>query len=252
MENIGLQLFSVREQAEKDLPGTLRQLGDFGYKSVQFAGFFTFTPEEIRSALDEKGMKPAGAHVGIDLLLGDNFEKTLRQQETIGNNLIICPALPKEMRSSREEYLKTADTLNEIGEKCRQAGFTFGYHNHDFEFETFDGTTGFDLLFENTDSALVKMELDCFWAEYAGYDPRDLMNKYADRCLSLHLKDLATKGDKKVSTTIGAGELDLNDYVQVGKGNGVDWFVIEQEDFEGDPMELAAANLDSLLQIIEK
>lgn len=250
MANIGLQLFSVWQYAEKDFLGTVERVADLGYKSVQFAGFFGTTASEVKALMDRKGIKAAGAHVPIEQLDKDKIEETFEYHQKIGNSLIIVPALPKEMRESAEDYLKTAEKLNEIGETCKQAGFKFGYHNHDFEFRSMDGQTGFDLLFKNTDPDLVKMELDCYWATYAGYDPLEILSEHQDRCLSLHLKDIKTVGDQKVSTEIGNGELNIEQLVKTGLDYGVEWFTVEQESFEMDPfdsLKISAKNLGNLL-----
>lgn len=249
MKNIGLQLFSVREKTEKDLLGTIRRLADYGYESMQFAGYFGTPAEEIKAVLDEKDIKVAGVHIGLHQLQGDQFEQSLQFQETIGNDLLICPVLPREMRETGDDYKRTAETLNQVGEKCKKAGFTFGYHNHNWEFEQYDGKTGFDILFENTDPTFVKMELDCFWAKHAGYEPTDIIQKYNDRCISLHLKDMDLKDDKKVSTEIGSGILNLGEYIQVGEQEGVKWFVIEQEDYDRNPMDIARDNLQNLKKL---
>ncbi|HET7658725.1 MAG TPA: sugar phosphate isomerase/epimerase [Bacillales bacterium] len=250
MANIGLQLFSVWQYAEKDFLGTLERVADLGYKSVQFAGFFGVPASEVKDLMDRKGVKAAGAHVPIEQLSEDKLEETFDYHKEIGNDLLIVPALPKEMRENADDYLKTARRLNQIGEACKEAGFAFGYHNHDFEFKKMDGVTGFDLLFENTDPDLVKMELDCYWATYAGYDPLKILSDHSDRAVSLHLKDIKTVGDKKVSTEIGNGELNISSLVETGLEHGVKWFTVEQESFEMDPFEslkISADNLGKLL-----
>jgi sugar phosphate isomerase/epimerase len=250
VHNIGLQLFSVREKTEKDLLGTIRRLADFGYQSLQFAGFFQTPAKELKKVLDETQIKVAGAHLGLHQLQGDEFEKTLEYHRILENNLLICPVLPKELRSSRETYKKAAEILNKAGEKCKQAGFVFGYHNHNWEFDEHDGKTGFEILCENTDPDVLKLELDCFWVKYAGFEPAEIIRQYGDRCISLHLKDMKTEGGKKTSADIGTGILDLAQYVQAGQQSGVKWFVIEQEDYDRDPMDIARDNLNNLKKIL--
>lgn len=252
MGKIGLQLFTVREEAEKDLLGTIVRAADFGYEGVQFAGFFDTPANQLKKTMEDNDIQPAGAHVGIDQLSGDRLEESLDYNEKIGNQLIICPALPREMRETADDYRKTAEKLNKIGEKCKASGFTFGYHNHHFEFELFDGKTGFDLLFENTEAALVKMELDCAWATYAGFEPLEIMKKYQNRCVSLHVKDLKEAKGKKVSTEIGNGYLDIGQLVETGKHHGVEWFTVEQEDYEMPAMESAKVNSKNLREILNK
>lgn len=250
MSNIGLQLFSIREAAGKDLLGALEKVANMGYGSVQFAGFGENSAEDVKEKLDALNLKVAGAHLPIEALENE-LDETLKYHETIGNRLLIIPALPPEMRTTEEDYRKTAERMNAIGEKINKDGFVLGYHNHDFEFEVFNGKTGLDLLFENTDPNYVKMELDCFWAAYTDNDPVEIIEKYGKRCVSLHIKDLTTENDQPVSTELGKGTLPLADYMNKGKEVGVEWFVVEQEDFKQDPLESAAENVDVIRKLAE-
>lgn len=249
LENIGLQLWSIREEAEKDLLGTIRTVSEMGYKGVQFAGFFENDANDVKIKLDKYNIKPAGAHVQIDLLR-DQLDETLKYHQIIGNDLIIVPWLPEEFRTTKDDYLRTAELLNGIGKKLYDRGFTLAYHNHDFEFNSFEGKTGLDILFEHTEPNHLKMELDCFWATYTKHDPLDIIDKYAHRCVSLHIKDLQTNEDKPISTEIGKGSLPLNEYVNKGKEVGVKWMIVEQEHFTKDPLESAEENAVAIRQMI--
>lgn len=245
MGNIGLQMYSIREASEKDLLGTLEKVAKMGYSGAQFAGFFDQDAEDVKAKMDEFGMTSAGAHVPIDQL-ENQLDETLKYHETIGNDLIIVPYLPEEMRTTADDYKRTAELFNTIGEKLHTRGFTLGYHNHDFEFDTFDGKTGFDILFENTDANHLKMELDCFWAAYTDNDPLDVIEKYADRCVSLHIKDMKAEGDQHISTELGTGTLPLADYMEKGRQVGAKWFIVEQEHFSKDPLESARENVEAI------
>ncbi|PAV31237.1 hypothetical protein CIL05_00855 [Virgibacillus profundi] len=249
MGKLGLQLYSVKDAAEKDLLGTIRKVSEMGYEGAQFAGFFNHSAEDVKAEIDAAGIVPAGAHVGIDQL-ENNLDETIKFHQLIGNDLIICPYLPENMRSGSDEYYQTAAVLNKLGKQLKESGIAFGYHNHAFEFDSFDGKTGFDILYENTDPAYVKMELDCFWASNAGYDPLEIIEKYDNRCVSLHIKDMKVAGDKKVSTEIGTGTLDIGKLIESGKKHQVDWFVVEQEDFTKDPLVSAEENASELKKII--
>ncbi|WP_088089787.1 hypothetical protein [Bacillus sp. OV166] len=114
MSIIGLQLFSVWKDAEKDFLGTVQKVADLGYGAIQFAGFFQTPAQEVKQLMDANGMKTAGAHVGINQLLGEELLKTINYHHTLDNNLLICPALPIEMRLSEDDYMKAAETLNHI------------------------------------------------------------------------------------------------------------------------------------------
>src|SRR5699024_3430222 len=165
MGNIGLQLYSIREAAAADLLGTLEKVAQMGYSAVQFAGFANQKAEDVKAKLDELGLKVSGAHIQ-DNLFEDDLDEILKYHETIGNNLLIIPWLPENMRTTADDYKRTAEMMDNLGQKLHARGFSLGYHNHDFEFDVFDGKTGLDILFENTDANHLKMELDCFWASY--------------------------------------------------------------------------------------
>ncbi|HEX7064268.1 MAG TPA: sugar phosphate isomerase/epimerase [Bacillales bacterium] len=251
MGQISLQLYSVRDATAKDFLGTVRQVADMGYDGVQFAGFYDTPAKELKKVLDKAGIVPAGSHMGYDTLVGDQLEETLAYNREIGNDLIICPFLSPELRENADGYKRIADSLNQIGETCKQHGFTFGYHNHNFEFEEVDGQRGFDILFENTDPELVKMELDCYWVTHAGYSPQEVIEKYGDRVVSLHMKDMKQIDGKKVSTEVGDGELDLSGLLEIGDRHGVRWFTVEQENFERDPLASAEINVRNLRELVK-
>ncbi|MFD1849741.1 sugar phosphate isomerase/epimerase family protein [Oceanobacillus bengalensis] len=251
MGKAGFQLYTLRESAAKDLLGTIKKVAEMGYRGIEFAGFFKVSAEDVKRTLIETGISPAGAHVQLTDLR-HHLEETLAYHETIGNQLLICPFLPEDMRTTRDDFEKTAELLNEIGKKVKQAGFEFGYHNHAFEFASFQGETGFDILYENTDPDYMKMELDCYWAEYAGYDTLEIIDRYGDRCVSIHMKDMKKNGDETVSTELGLGSLDLDSFVKKGQEHQVEWFIVEQEHFTQKPIDSARLNAEKIKNIMNR
>ncbi|MDX8044512.1 sugar phosphate isomerase/epimerase [Gracilibacillus sp. S3-1-1] len=253
MGKIAIQLYSVREHTTKDFLGTLRKLGDMGYEAVQFAGFFDTPAEQLKEVMDESGLVAAGSHMPFKTLTGEELEKSLEYNKKIGNDLIICPILPEELRTDEAAYYKGAATLNEIGKKCAEAGFTFAYHNHNMEFfDLGNGKTGFDILFEETDPEYVQIELDCYWATHAGIDPLTIIKEHDKRIVSLHIKDMVEENGEKRSIEIGKGSLDIATLWQTGESTDVHWYVIEQEQFDGDPLDSAKENVVNLKQVINK
>jgi len=251
MRNIGLQFWSIREEVEKDLLGMIEKVAKMGYTGIQFAGFFDHTAEEVKDKLVEVGIKVAGAHVQIEQL-ENNLEETLKYHETIGNDLIIIPFLQENMRTTEDDYKQTAKRLNDIGQKVHAAGFTLAYHNHDFEFDVFDGKTGFDILFENTAEEHLKIELDCFWAACTNNNPLEIIEKYDNRVVSLHIKDMQVVDNEHISTELGKGTLPLPEYIQKGKVHNVKWFIVEQEHFTKNPVESATQNAKEMCTIFDK
>ena len=171
MAKIGLQLYSIKELTEKDFFGSLEKVAKIGYPGVEFAGFFDTPASELKKVLDDLGIVACGSHIGIDAL-EEEINRVIDYNLEIGNQYIICPGLPEHMRDSYDAYLKLADKFNEIGQKCKDQGIQFGYHNHDVEFQKFNGEYGLDILLSNTQPDLVHMELDTFWVSMPDLNPR--------------------------------------------------------------------------------
>lgn len=250
MSKIGLQLYSVKEAAAQDFLGTLQKVGEMGYEGVEFAGFFDTPAHEVKQVLDDTDLICAGSHVPFDKLGEDQLPELLAYHQQIGNDLIICPYLPQRFQDSVDGYKEASQTLQAAGEIATKAGFTFGYHNHDFEFKSFNGQTGFDLLFEHTQPEHVRIELDCYWASFAGYDPIAYIHKLQNRLIALHIKDMKIENGKKRSTEIGTGELDLLAQMKTGHQYQVPWFTVEQEQFDGDPLDSADQNAQAMKQLL--
>lgn len=232
--------------AEKDFLGTIRRMADLGYEAVQFAGFFGTPAKQLKAVLDEKKLSVAGAHVPIEQLMKQPLEDIITYHRTIGNDLIICPYLPEHMRQTREDVAQVVQFLNEIGKAFAEEGMDFAYHNHDFEFQPFAGATLFDMIFENTDPELVKMELDCYWTVVSGKDPKAIIEKYRNRIVSLHVKDGKEVDGRFVNTVIGEGIIDIEGIVAVAEQYALNWLTVEQEQFSFDVMESIRLDFERL------
>ncbi|GIO65812.1 sugar phosphate isomerase/epimerase family protein [Paenibacillus sp. JTLBN-2024] len=248
MENIALQLYSIKELTSADFLGTLAKVAEIGYDGVEFAGYFGTSASELKKALDAHGLRAAGSHIGISDLQ-DGLDRTIEYSLTIESPYIICPGLPEEMRSSADSYKRTAEAFNRIGERCKEQGLRFGYHNHAVEFEKFDGLTGIELLARHTDPDHLFFELDTYWAEAAGFRSVDWIESLKERCSVLHIKDMKSGQDKR-NTEIGSGIMDFKAIVETGKRYGVQWYTVEQEEFEMPQLESIKASLAYLRQIL--
>jgi sugar phosphate isomerase/epimerase len=250
MRKIGLQLYSVHSEAEKNLLGILEKVKAMGYDSVQFAGLFGISAKDVKKVLVGNELTVAGAHIPLEQFSGDALKKQIENQLILENDLMIMPYLTEEQRKSIDDYKRVADVLNEAGFRSKEYGIRVAYHNHDFEFYELDGKLPFDIIYLESDPDLVKMELDTYWAKYAGYEPAELLKTYRFRCASLHLKDMREKNGEKQTTIAGAGQLDLSDFLQLADEHKVDYCVIEQEHFEDDPLkevEKGVRNVKALL-----
>ncbi len=229
VSNTALQLYSIREMAEKDFFTTLEEVSKAGYEGVEFAGYYNTPAKELKAALDDNGLKAAGSHVGINLLEND-LEKAIEYSLEINNPYIICPALPGNMIESVDACKRTGQLFNKIGERCKDSGIKFGYHNHGFEFNKHNDDYIFDLLAKYTEPDLMFFELDTYWVEYMDISAEEILKKYGKRCTLLHIKDMNNRTEKK-NTEVGTGVIDFNRIIKMGKEIGVDWYIVEQEEF---------------------
>ncbi|NLD87390.1 MAG: sugar phosphate isomerase/epimerase [Clostridiales bacterium] len=226
-----IQLYSIRDMMALDVFSTLKTVAEAGYTGVEFAGYFGVSHKDMRAALDEYGLVTAGTHTGIDALSDENIEATIEYNLAIGNENLVVPGLPREMTESPEAYKRTAELFGKLGERLAKDKIMLYYHNHAHEFTPYGDGYLIDIFFENTCPETLRMQLDTYWAAYAGVDSVAVMKKYGTRCDLLHLKDMLPREDKRC-TELGRGIMPLNDIIAQGKVNGVKWYIMEQEDFD--------------------
>lgn len=226
---VSLQLYTLRDDLRKDIVGTLRRVSQIGYRNVELAGFGDISAKEYHQILSDLGLQAQSAHVGMDSLKSDGLAKTLADYKEIGCSTIIIPHLGAEYRDGGKAYPRTAELLNKIGANVNAAGFKFGYHNHNFEFdEKFEGKSGMEWLMNGTEASLVKLELDTYWALFAGLNPVDVIDTYADRVQLLHIKDM-DPADRSFAP-VGTGTLPLDEIVDAAKRTKVvEYLIVEQD-----------------------
>jgi sugar phosphate isomerase/epimerase len=248
LDPIALQLYSIKELTAVDFIGTLEKVAQIGYDGVEFAGYFNTSSKDLRKALNGYGLKAAGSHVGIDALKND-LDREIEYALEIQSPYLICPGIPEAMRSTADDYRRTAELFNSIGQRCKDNSLHFGYHNHDFEFLKFDGAFGLDLLVNHTQPELLFVELDTYWVEYSGLRSLDFIEKYKERCKILHIKDMKSLADKR-NTEIGSGVMDFKSIIAAGQKQGVQWYTIEQEVYEIPQLLSIETSLSYLKSII--
>lgn len=244
--SIGLQLFSIKEETEKDFSGALRRVAEIGYQGVEFAGYGGLSSSELKALLQELKLKPCGSHVGLKDLT-ENLDQVIEYNLEIGNPYIICP---NANYSSKEDFISMGDTLTKIAEKCSKHGLKVGYHNHSHEMQLFDGELGLDLIYKNTDPGKVQAEIDTYWVEYAGVNPSAYVKKHAARCELLHIKDMEIVEGIKRSTEIGNGIMDIKTLVETAKTIDVKWLIVEQEFFTKPLIESVNIDYKNLKKLI--
>ena len=245
---IGLQLWSIKDEIERDFKGTLKKVAQIGYDGVEFAGYGGLNSFELRDLLCELGIKACGSHISL-VELTENIDAVIEYNLVIGNKYIICPWAEID---SKKDILELAVKLNKIGEKCKTHGLVFGYHNHAHEFKQYDGEYALDILFRETEIEFVKAEIDTYWVEYAGLNSSEYIKKYSGRCELIHIKDMRWIGDKKESTEIGNGVMDITKIIFEANKQGATWLIVEQEYFTKPPIESIKICYENLKKLVQE
>jgi sugar phosphate isomerase/epimerase len=239
--SVALQMYTVRDETARDFVGTLRRVAEMGYTAVEFAGYGGLSSTEMNKVLKEVGLKAISTHVGLPAL-----EKDLAAQieycQDIGCPYLVLPWLD-ESRRNVEAIKQIAAHINEFGRQCHSRGITFGYHNHNFEFAQDNGKYLLDYLLEATDPSLVVLELDVYWAAYAGVDPSAYIRQHAGRIPLVHLKDMTPE---RTYTEVGDGTLKLDGIYKVARESGCQWFIVEHDQPTIPSLESAQRSLQNL------
>ena len=177
IQRLGMQLYTVRTEMEKDVDATLAKVAAIGYKEVEFAGYFKRTPAQIRDGLKKAGLTAPAAHVDYPSLAADKLPAMIEAAQVIGHRYLVNPWIDESLRKEPDIWKRVAETFNRAGAATQKAGIQFAYHNHHFEFAPVDGKLPYELLLEQCDPKLVKMELDLCWIAAAGKDPLEYFAK---------------------------------------------------------------------------
>jgi sugar phosphate isomerase/epimerase len=240
---VALQLYSVRHDCERDLPGVLKEVARMGYAGVEFAGYYERSARDLRTMLDELGLRCCGTHTGLNTILGDELKRTIEFSQTLGNRFLIVPGLPPDRRASRAAWLETARLFSEAAARSAPDGMRVGYHNHAIEFQPLDGELPWDTFFGNTPTEVV-MQLDIGNALHGGGNPVPYLRRYPGRALTVHLKEHSATNDRAL---IGEGDVDWQEVFALCENEGgTEWYIVEQESYAYPPLECVERCLENI------
>lgn len=266
---VAYQIYSAREEAERDLDSVLASLKAMGYDGVEFAGFYGHSAEEIKSMLDKHGLVALSSHVPFQQIESDMFG-VIAYHQAIGCQYIAIPYLDDLTRPGVPGFAHALNVIHRFGRLMNEAGLTLLYHNHDFEFVDVCGMYGLDFIYEAVPASLLQTELDVCWVKYAGEDPAAYIRKYAGRCPVVHLKDYVGRkqdgstpyaligideNEKKDAQAfefrpVGHGCQNVEEILLAGIESGAKWFVVEQDASVGrTPLEAAEMSIGTLKKL---
>lgn len=250
---VAVQVYSVRDYAEKDFLGTMKQIKEMGYEAVELAGLYGHTAEEIKGMLNEAEIPAISAHVPFKELV-DDLEGTLLKYQTIGVTYLAIPYLEDEDRPDAGSFDQTLARIERICRAAKEKGMITLYHNHDFEFFKMpDSSYALDYMYDHIPGDLLQTELDTCWIKIAGEDPAAYVKKYTGRAPCVHLKDFYKEGnpgnmyeligkESKEEESgqgifefrpVGSGMQDFLPILEASVEAGSKWVVVEQDDSVG-------------------
>jgi sugar phosphate isomerase/epimerase len=227
---IGLELWSVRHQCEKELPTVLQAVADMGYETVELAhSYYGYDAPAWRKLLDDTGLKSSGMHMGLAALRGDAFQKTVNTHLAIGTPYLIIASLPKKSVESVDAVKQTAGEFNQLSEKLKKHGMRIGYHCHGGDFKKIGDKTVWQLFGEFTDPDVI-LQLDIGNCLGGGGDPIAMLKQFPGRSTSIHLKDHGGKP----GAVVGEGEVDWQQVFSICETvGGTKQYIVEEEGRKG-------------------
>ena len=237
--DISLQLYSIKDETQKNFKKAVETVAKIGYKGVEFAGYGGLSAEEMTALLKENGLYAVGSHCGISLF-EEAFDKELAYNKAVGSKYMICPYAKV---STREEVDHLVNLLNACSEKAAKEGIKVGYHNHAHEFVPVDGKYPLDLIAENTGDNVI-LELDVFWVAYAGVDPIEYIKKWGKKVELIHIKQIDAE---KANVDIDDGILNMAKIRDESKY--AKYFILEHEEFDKPVWDAIQNDFNSLSKL---
>lgn len=237
---LGVQLYTVRDLMAEDVAATLDLVASAGFREVEFAGYFDYTPAEMRKMLDASGLAAPSTHIGKDQFVED-AASVIDHAAAMGHRYVVVSSVGDEERSL-DDFRRHAADFNRWAEACAAAGLTFAYHNHRYEFEETDGGIPYDLLLAETDPELVKLEMDLAWAYGGGADILAYFSAWPSRFPLVHLKDF--RDGEEVD--IGTGDVPFDAILAHAKLAGIEHGFVER-DHPTDPAAALRLNHDAIV-----
>jgi sugar phosphate isomerase/epimerase len=241
----GLQLYTIRSEMQKDVPGSLKRVAQIGYKEVEFAGYFDHKPPEIRKMVADLGLTAPSLHVPLDAIRAKPAQLITDAQQA-GHHYLVLAWIPPEERTTAEMWKRHAALLNSFGAQCKAAGLRFAYHNHDFEFTPVGELLPYDILMQSTDPAVVQFELDMYWAKKGGQDLNALFAKRDRRIAMVHVKDMLPNGEM---TDVGLGTIPFAQVLGAPPAASVEHYFVENDDTK-TPFQSIATSCKALTHIL--
>ena len=236
---IALQLYTIGADLRRDMAGSLAAIAKLGYKGVEFAGFNNVAAKDIRKMLDDNGLQAVGCHTALNTLQGEEFDKTVEFNKTLGNPRLVVPSLAGSYTNSRMNIEGAADIFNGIAAKLKPLGMRTGFHCHPGEFRQVEGATVWDIFFTRANRDVI-MQCDLGHMGTADADQVAYINKYPGRAATVHVKPAH-------AAPLLGDAADTNKWPDIFKAcegvGATEWYIVE---YDGGSMDKVVRTMDVL------
>lgn len=235
---IGLILYTIRDYLKTPaaIAKALERVSKIGYRNVEIASCAAVSTKELAKMLKDNGLRAISAHGDFGAMLKDP-QREIDKYAEIDCSHLVCSWMPNEYARTQEGFMKFARDCNRAGENLAQAGASYAYHNHSFEFHRYNGLSGQEILRRNTSPKKVLFEIDTYWIQHGGATPASWIRKVFGRCAMIHCKDFVMHKDEAMFAEVGEGNLDWPEIIKAARESGVRYFVVEQDRSLRDSME---------------
>lgn len=242
---LAAQLYTIREftKTPSDIAASMKRIKTLGYDAVQVSALGPIDSKELKHIMDGEGLTVCASHIPFRDMCADP-QAVIDEHQFLGCRYVGAGLSPEEC--SLEGCLTFAKKASEAARKLAEGGITFVYHNHSFELEKFEGRTGLEILYGESDPKVFMGELDTYWIQHGGADPAVWIRKLKGRLPVIHLKDMGMRGTKQIMAEVGEGNLNWPAILDACKEAGVLWYIIEQDTCERDPFESLGISLRNL------
>ena len=232
----GVVSFTFRNDFSKDVPGTLDYIKQMGISNIEFSNLFGKTAAEIRALLDARGMVCTSYGVYYDALT-NKTDAVIRDAKTLGAEFVRVGMIPHKGEFTVQQADAAVKDFNRVGQKLKENGIEFSYHNHGYDFTPYEKGTLYDYLIQNTNPDYVSFELDILWVHQFGQDPVAYLKKYPNRFRMMHVKDLKrglpvgldVKTSPENDVPLGSGQIDIKKILKQAKKSSVMYYYLEDE-----------------------
>jgi sugar phosphate isomerase/epimerase len=236
LRRVGIQLYTLRDDARRDLEGTLVNIAQIGYKDVELLSSmnnFGMPPARLRAILDRNGLRAPSTHIDVGAF--DELDRQIEVAKILGHEYLVLASIPND-KPTLDDYRRVADRLNEAGRRALPSGIRVAFHDESIDFRKIDGVVPYDVLADRTDPTYVRLQLDTGNLAQAGGDPHDYLKRYGSRYWLFHIKDVPALGAEH-DTELGKGVIDFKRLFANIDHIDDKFLYVEQESYPGTPLE---------------